>query len=106
PAAGGSVAVGARVLLAELLLGALWGGVANRPQLSTRARPRSPTPLAAGRWPPLALVCGAALKGFATVNNLLTPTPAPIEIATWLEDRRLAGRRGRMQVGRRQPVWK
>src|SRR5262245_19244762 len=26
-----------------------------------------------------ALVCGAAPKGFATVNEVLTPTPAPIE---------------------------
>src|SRR5262249_6549170 len=43
----------------------------------------------------------SVVKPLATVKKLLTPTPAPIEIATRLEDHRLAGRRGRLAVARR-----
>jgi hypothetical protein len=41
----------------------------------------------------------AAVKTLATVKKLLTPTPSPLEIATRLEGRRLAGRRGGVAAG-------
>jgi hypothetical protein len=39
----------------------------------------------------------SAVKTLATVKQLLSPTPAPIEIATRLESR-LAGRRGGLAI--------
>jgi len=46
----------------------------------------------------------SSVKTLATVKKLLTPTPAPIEIATRLEGRRLAGRRGGLAVAGAVPV--
>jgi len=45
-----------------------------------------------------------AVKTLATVRKLLTPTPSPIEIATRLEGRRLAGRRGGLAIAGGVPV--
>jgi hypothetical protein len=46
----------------------------------------------------------SAVKTLATVRKLLTPTPAPIEIAARLEGRRLAGGRGGFTVVGGVPV--
>jgi len=46
----------------------------------------------------------AALKTLATVRKLLTPTPAPVEVATWLDGGRRAARRGGVAVPGAVPV--
>jgi hypothetical protein len=46
----------------------------------------------------------AALKAFATAKKLLTPTPSALEIATRLDGRRPAGRRGGLAIAGAVPV--